>query len=456
MYFRHTLIIFWMLIGWSHGQEADLRLTAEERKETLQKIQGLLADNYVFADTARKCIDYLRQQIEQGSYDAVTHPRAFVRRLNSELAGIHHDQHLRLSFVSPESRRFEEAQPDLALLTRSLDRQRDNYGIKEIKIYPDNIGYISMTSFEPLEMSRAQIIAALKLIENTAAVIFDLRQNEGGNLNTVQFICSFFLPAPKLLFSYYWRRGDYIEHYYILPKIPGSRRPEVPVFILIGKSTFSAAEEFAYSMQMQKRALIIGESSGGGANPGYAFEISPRFSIFIPTGRAINPVSNTNWEGKGVVPDVKATGTAAFTIALDRAGAAARSYQKAIDDQAAGELVVFSALLERLHTDSTQTNMHNLDSLLNRLAAQNLIDEWTINTLGYRYLNQNLHSVAIALFSYNTTHFPESVNAFDSLGEVYYRRGDHEAAKKYYLHSLSLDPNNQNAQHMLKQIEKGY
>ncbi len=334
MYLRYTLLLFWILIGWGHSQEVDLRLTTEERTETLQKIQRLLAENYVFADTAEKCIRYIQQQIDEGVYDALTHPRAFVKRVNADLAKIHHDRHLRLSFVLPEAQRFEESQPDLALLTRSLDRKRENYGIREVKIYPENIGYLNLTAFEPLEMSQAYLVAAMKLLENTAAMIIDLRQNGGGNLNTVQFISSYFLNPPKLLFSYYWRRGDYTENYHVSDTIPGYRRPEVPIFILTGPASFSAAEEFAYSMQMQKRALLIGGRTGGGANPGYTFELSPRFSLFIPTGRAVNPVSGTNWEGTGVIPDIRVDPEKALNLALKQAGTEARTHQNLIDKKA--------------------------------------------------------------------------------------------------------------------------
>jgi C-terminal processing protease CtpA/Prc len=77
--------------------------------------------------------------------------------------------------------------------------------------------------------------------------------------------------------------------------------------------TFSAAEEFAYNLKNLKRAIIIGnEKTGGGANPGDEYRLTDHFSAFIPNGRAINPITNTNWEGTGVLPDIEVKHTEVF------------------------------------------------------------------------------------------------------------------------------------------------
>jgi retinol-binding protein 3 len=69
--------------------------------------------------------------------------------------------------------------------------------------------------------------------------------------------------------------------------------------------TFSAAEEFAYNLQTRQRATIVGETTRGGANPGRGFRLHDHFWVFMPTGQAINPVTGKNWDGTGVLPDVK-------------------------------------------------------------------------------------------------------------------------------------------------------
>ncbi|HSH59684.1 MAG TPA: S41 family peptidase [Acidimicrobiales bacterium] len=88
------------------------------------------------------------------------------------------------------------------------------------------------------------------------------------------------------------------------------------VFVLTSNQTFSAAEEFAYSLQVLKRATIVGETTGGGAHPGEGAALLGRHGMFVPSGRAINPITRRNWEGTGVVPDVEVNANLALETAL--------------------------------------------------------------------------------------------------------------------------------------------
>lgn len=87
--------------------------------------------------------------------------------------------------------------------------------------------------------------------------------------------------------------------------MPGKKFLGKDVYVLTSSRTFSGAEEFANNLKVLKRATIVGETTGGGANPGSMVRLSEHFGIFVPTGRAINPVTKTNWEGTGVEPDIK-------------------------------------------------------------------------------------------------------------------------------------------------------
>ena len=87
--------------------------------------------------------------------------------------------------------------------------------------------------------------------------------------------------------------------------VPGRRSTNHDLYLLIGPSTFSAAEDFAYSLRQLKRATLVGEKTGGGAHMGRGLQrLSPLFTAFIPTGESLNPITKTNWENVGVEPDV--------------------------------------------------------------------------------------------------------------------------------------------------------
>ena len=91
------------------------------------------------------------------------------------------------------------------------------------------------------------------------------------------------------------------------------------MYVLTSGRTFSGAEEFAYNLQALKRATIVGETTGGGAHPGGIVTLPHGLAVFVPTGRAINPITKTNWEGTGVKPDVAVPADTALEKALELA-----------------------------------------------------------------------------------------------------------------------------------------
>ena len=86
--------------------------------------------------------------------------------------------------------------------------------------------------------------------------------------------------------------------------MPGTRYVDRPVYVLTSSHTFSGGEEFCYNLQALGRAELIGETTGGGAHPTRGYPVSRAVMIGIPFARSVNPITGTNWEGTGVVPDV--------------------------------------------------------------------------------------------------------------------------------------------------------
>ena len=87
--------------------------------------------------------------------------------------------------------------------------------------------------------------------------------------------------------------------------MPGKRYGEArKVYLLTGGDTFSGCEDFAYALKYSRRATLVGETTGGGAHAGSPQRIGAHFLMFVPSGRPINPVTQTNWEGVGVTPDI--------------------------------------------------------------------------------------------------------------------------------------------------------
>ena len=132
----------------------------------------------------------------------------------------------------------------------------------------------------------------------------------------VALVCSYLFGAePVHLNDLYWREGDRTQEFWTRKEVAGKRYLNKDVYVLTSKRTFSGAEEFTYNLKNLKRATIIGETTGGGAHPGGGFRISEHFGMFVPTGRAISPITKTNWEGTGVTPDVSVPADQALLLA---------------------------------------------------------------------------------------------------------------------------------------------
>ena len=81
------------------------------------------------------------------------------------------------------------------------------------------------------------------------------------------------------------------------------------------------------------------------------------------------------------------------------------------------------------------------------------IYEFRINSIGYVLLKLKKVDDAIEVFKLNTSDFPNSANAWDSLAEGYLTKGDKESAIKYYEKSLELNPQNKNAAEQLNKLK---
>jgi hypothetical protein len=183
--------------------------------------------------------------------------------------------------------------------------RRDNFGFKEVRVLDGNIGYLNLTKFYDPALGEQTAIAAMNFLFNTDALIIDLRHNGGGYGDMVQLVASYlFDTEPVLMQEVYSREGDQHKQNWTLPYIPGKRMPDKPVYLLTGPETFSAAESFAYFLKNRKRAVIIGQTTGAGAHPIRHRMLNDRFTIFVPYGRPIDPITKTDWEKTGVSPDV--------------------------------------------------------------------------------------------------------------------------------------------------------
>lgn len=287
--------------------------------EIVRTLSEKLRAYYIFPEVAEEICVSLEKHLEDGDYTDIDEGEFLALALTMHMQKISRDEHLWVRW-HPETLPVHEG--SLLQNQEWVDEWRqkakmDNYGIHEVKRLPGNVGYIDLRYFYRTSLGSGDtVVAAMNFLANMDVLIVDLRKCMGGNPSMVAMISSYFFEEESVhLNGLYWREDDVTEQYWTLPYIPGKRLDEKPVYILISKDTFSAGEEFVYNLQTQQRATLVGEPTGGGAHPGSAYRIHPHFEAFIPNGRAINPITNDNWEGSGVQPDISVSADQALNVA---------------------------------------------------------------------------------------------------------------------------------------------
>ena len=289
---------------------ADLQVKVDTavRGRVLDGIAAKLTEFYVFPDLAKKMVDALRAHQRKGEYDKVDNGYTFATLLTDQLQAVSHDKHLRVECV-PKALPKEEEPPKQEEPTIDAEMraqlERDNCGFEKVERLESNIGYVKFNFFGEPTVCGPTATAAMNFLGNVDAIIFDLRSNGGGDPKMVAYLSSYLFNERTHLNDLWERKTNKTTEYWTKPDVPGKKLAGKLVFVLTSKGTFSGAEEFSYNLKNLKRATIVGEVTGGGAHPTDGHRVDDHFLVAVPFARAVNPISKTNWEGKGVEPDFK-------------------------------------------------------------------------------------------------------------------------------------------------------
>ncbi|OOG50262.1 S41 family peptidase [Rhodanobacter sp. C01] len=277
-----------------------------ERKAVIESLARQLQANYVFPDVAKQLTTALESKQAKGDYASANTADSFAKALTQDLRDIGKDGHFVVGydpdFHPPAAHAAVPGKAELAQQRQEV--ASFSFGIQRVERLPGNVGYLEIRQFGPTAMVGAAYSSAMTILAGTDALIIDLRRNGGGEPNSVAYLLSHFFVEgdERHLNDIYTRPDNTTRQYWTNPSV-GVHYTK-PVYVLTSARTFSGGEECAYDFQTQKRATLVGETTGGGANPGDPVALGHGFAAFIPNGRAINPVTHTNWEHVGVKPDI--------------------------------------------------------------------------------------------------------------------------------------------------------
>jgi hypothetical protein len=293
---------------------------AAERQRVIDAVIENLKAHYVDPDVAQKMADALLAHEKDGDDAAVTNGGAFANLLTQQIRDVSHDRHLELAYSRdplPASRFDAQGRPlgptpdDHAHYRKTMEQE--NCTFEKTEILPHNIGYLKLNSFPDPSVCRPTAVTAMASLNHVDAIIFDLRDNRGGEPEMVALMAAYLFDRPE-----YWYnpRENTTPRSWTQSPVPGNRLADKPVYVLTSTKTFSGAEQFSYDLKMLKRAILVGETTGGAAHSGVFYRVDDHFGIGIPETKPINPFSKTDWAETGVEPDVKVKAADALETAV--------------------------------------------------------------------------------------------------------------------------------------------
>ncbi|HEY3902452.1 MAG TPA: S41 family peptidase [Streptosporangiaceae bacterium] len=305
----------------------DEELVAEpvSPREIVQTAMGILRARYVFPERAEAAAAAISTRLNAGEYDGLSESE-LAARLTAQLFEVCADKHLRVRYDEEgERRRRGPAEPKPPAEPRSPEEEPErpawrkpgslgNYGIYKVERLEGNVGYIELRGVPAPAHAGEAIVAAMQLVSGTDALILDLRENRGGSPDGVVFWCSYLLENRTHLNDIFVRETGDTNQFWSLAYVPGERYLDRPVYVLTSSATFSGGEDLCYTLQALDRAKIIGEATGGGAHPTEGIPLSSTMMIGVPFARSVNPITGTNWEGTGVIPDLAVPADQAFNV----------------------------------------------------------------------------------------------------------------------------------------------
>ncbi len=287
--------------------DPDTPLDARTRAAVIESLAVAVQQDYIFPDKGAELAKALRKRASGKQYDAITSSKVFADSLTAHMQALTHDLHMRVHYrheafpvQAPEA-----PSPDEIRKQTEFERLR-NFGFESVQRLPGNVGLLDLRQFSGAPEAQATAVAAMNFLSNCDALIVDLRRNGGGDPAMIATLLSYLVaPGDRLHFNDFEQRGQNgLREWYTSPFVPGPHLNGKPVYVLTSNRTGSAAEEFSYDLQTHQLGQTVGAVSAGAANPGGLVRLSDHLAAFIANGRAVNPITKTNWEGVGVKPDI--------------------------------------------------------------------------------------------------------------------------------------------------------
>jgi len=298
---------------------APAALTDAVRAEVVDSLGKLYERNYLLRDSARIIAARLRERLAAGAYASATTPAAFAEALTADIRAVNDDKHLRVLAGPP---RMAGPAPQAGATSGGAT---PSYRFLEgVRMMEGQVGYFRLPMLPEDTAAAGEVARAMQELRGSRAMILDLRGSRGGSAELANVVISHFT-APGLLTLTSWdvADGDTVPRR-TLDQVPGPRRVDVPLFVLVDSITVSASEDVAFVLHNLGRATLIGATTRGGGRNNIIVPAGHGFVASISVSKVWDPCTGREWERVGITPDIRVPSAQA----LDTALAAARTPER--------------------------------------------------------------------------------------------------------------------------------
>lgn len=285
----------------------------DDKTTALSDITEKVKKYYVDKDTYKKVESLFQTELKKGTFNNLN-KKDFAALVTQKLRTEIKDEHFFFKYLdnyNPEKLENEKEKEKLIDIHNSFE----NFGFETVRRLEGNIGYINYKGFASLKSSANTLAAAMNFVANTNSLIIDLRENGGGDNDTLMLFCSYFFDEKKDLYTTYVRHEDKTIMNSTQSEVSGAKYLHKKVYVLTSKDSFSASEALAYFLQQHKVAEVIGEKTGGAANPVDHFIVQNQYLLLVPSGKVSSLVNQKNWNHVGVIPDQEVKAKDALKVA---------------------------------------------------------------------------------------------------------------------------------------------
>jgi len=261
------------------------------RTAVIDSVARLLERLYPSADTGRIIGDRLRQREREGAYAGLATLTLFAGAVTQDMRSVNGDRHLNLG---PARQRRGPGGPG----------GPGGGMVLESRVLEGNVGYVRFGALSDAPEDIARLAETFRSLQATGAMILDFRGAPGGSAEAANQIISHFT-APNLPSLHVVNRSegtDFVRR--TLAEVPGPRRTDVPLYVLIDGRSGSAAEDVPFVLQSLGRATLVGERTAGAGRNNRIVPVGGGLSASISVSRVSDARTGREWEAVGVQPDL--------------------------------------------------------------------------------------------------------------------------------------------------------